>query len=385
MKAAVFHKPKDIRVDTVDDPRIEDARDVVLKVTSTAICGSDLHIYNGYIPQARDMVMGHEFMGIVEEVGSGVGNLKVGDRVVVPFPISCGTCHFCNMSLPTHCENSNHETYGPEGELLKGKGGALFGYTDLYGGYSGGQAEYVRVPYADYGPRKISGALSDEQVLFLTDIFPTGWSAIDWAELKGGETVVVFGCGPVGIMAMKSAWLRGAGRVIGVDIQDYRLEMARKAANAETINYNEVDAVEAIRSMTGGYGADVCVDAVGMEADHSVWASAKNIIQGEMGSMKVLQRCFDAVRRGGTVTVVGVYGTPFDNFPLHQWFDKGIKLRGGQAPVHNYIDHLINLVETGKVTLHDIITHTVPLSEASKMYDIFNNKEDNCVKVVLKP
>jgi len=385
MKALVFHKPKDVRVDNVDDPIIEEPRDVILKVTSTAICGSDLHIYNGYIPQPHSMVMGHEFMGIVEEVGSGVSNLRVGDRVVVPFPISCGTCHFCNMSLPTHCENSNPEMYGPEGGLAKGKGGALFGYTDLYGGYSGGQAEYVRVPYADYGPRKISDSLTDDQALFLTDIFPTGWSAIDWAELKGGETVVVFGCGPVGIMAMKSAWLRGAGRVIGVDILDYRLEKARLTANAETINGKDVDAVEAIREMTGGYGADVCVDAVGMEAEHSFWASAKNLIQGEMGTMKTLQRCFDAVRRGGTVTVVGVYGTPFDNFPLHQWFDKGIKLRGGQAPVHNYIDNLINLVETGKVKLEDVITHTVALSDAAKMYDIFNNKEDNCVKVVLKP
>jgi len=385
MKALVFHKPKDVRVDTVDDPRIEESRDVILKVTSTAICGSDLHIFNGYIPQPHSMVMGHEFMGIVEEVGSGITNLRVGDRVVVPFPISCGTCHFCNISLPTHCENSNPEMYGPEGGLAKGKGGALFGYTDLYGGYSGGQAEYVRVPYADYGPRKISDKLTDDQALFLTDIFPTGWSAIDWAELKGGETVVVFGCGPVGIMAMKSAWLKGAGRVIGVDILDYRLEMARKAANVETINGKDVDAVETIRSMTGGYGADVCVDAVGMETEHSFWASAKNLIQGEMGSMMTLQRCFDAVRRGGTVTVVGVYGTPFDNFPLHQWFDKGIKLRGGQAPVHNYIDHLIELVETGKVTLEDVITHSVPLKDAAKMYDIFNNKEDNCVKVVLKP
>jgi S-(hydroxymethyl)glutathione dehydrogenase/alcohol dehydrogenase len=385
MKAVVFHKPKDMRVDTVDDPRIEDSRDVILKVTSTAICGSDLHIYNGYFPQVKNLIMGHEFMGIVEEIGSGVSNLRVGDRVVVPFPIACGTCHFCNMELPTHCEHSNPENYGPEGELLKGKGGGLFGYTDLYGGYSGGQAEYVRVPYADFGPRKISDALTDDQALFLTDIFPTGWTAIDWAELKGGETVAVFGCGPVGIMAMKSAWLRGAGRVIAVDIQDYRLEMARKAANVETINGKDVDAVERIRELTNGYGADVCVDAVGMEADHSIWASAKNIIQGEMGSMKVLQRCFDAVRRGGTVTVVGVYGTPFDNFPLHQWFDKGIKMRGGQAPVQKYIDHLISLVETGKVTLEDIITHKVPLSEASKMYDIFNNKEDNCVKVVLKP
>lgn len=384
MKAVVFHKPKDMRVDTVEDPKIEQPRDAVLRVTSTAICGSDLHIYNGYIPQADNMIMGHEFMGIVEEVGSGVGNLKVGDRVVVPFPISCGKCHFCNISLPTQCENSN-DKYGPDGGLLDNKGAALFGYTDLYGGYSGGQAEYVRVPYADYGPRKVPDSLTDEQVLFLTDIFPTGWSAIDWAELKGGETVAVFGCGPVGIMAMKSAWLRGAGRVIGIDIEGYRLDMAKKSANVETVNAKEVDVVEAIRSMTKGYGADVCVDAVGMEANHSMWTSVKNLVQGEAGTMKVLERCFDAVRRGGTVTVVGVYGTPFDNFPLHQWFDKGIKLRGGQALVHNYIDHLLELVQTGKVTLDDIITHTVKLEDAPKMYDIFNKKQDNCMKVVLKP
>lgn len=385
MKALVFHKPKHVSVDTVPDPAIEDSKDVILKVTSTAICGSDLHIYNGVFPQPRNMVLGHEFMGIVEEVGAGVRNLKKGDRVVVPFPISCGTCHFCSSNLPTHCENSNPENYGPEGGLVKGKGGALFGYTDLYGGYNGGQAEYVRVPYADHGPRAVPDNLTDEQVLFLTDIFPTGWSAIDWAGLKGGETVAVFGCGPVGIMAMKSAWLRGAGRVIGIDTRQYRLDMAGRAAGAETINAKEVDAVEMIRDMTGGYGADVCVDAVGMEADHGFLSKAKNLIQGEVGTMKVLGYCLDAVRRGGTVTVVGVYGSPYDNFPLHQWFDKGIKLRGGQAPVHNYIDHLIDLVAGGKVVLEDIITHNVPLSEASKMYDIFNKREDNCVKVVLKP
>ena len=385
MKALVFHKPKDVRVDTVEDPRIEHNRDVVLKVTSTAICGSDLHIYNGFIPQPKPMIMGHEFMGIVEEVGAGISNLKKGDRVVVPFPIACGSCHFCNMNLPTACEHSNPENYGPEGGLVEGKGGGMFGYTDLYGGYSGGQAEYVRVPYADYGPRIVPDELSDDQALFLTDIFPTGWSAIDWAELKGGETVVIFGCGPVGIMAMKAAWLQGAGRVIAVDTREYRLEMARKAAMVETIDGSKVDAVEVIRSLTNGYGADVCVDAVGMEADHSFLTKALNVFQGEAGTMKVLERCFDAVRRGGTVTVVGVYGTPFNNFPLHQWFDKGIKLRGGQALVHNYIDHLISLVQNGKVVLDDIITHKVALSDAANMYDIFNKKEDNCVKVVLKP
>src|SRR5512147_959600 len=217
MRAAVFHKPGDISYVKVHDPRIEDPRDAIVKVTSTAICGSDLHIYDGGLPQVRDMVMGHEFMGIVEEVGPGVKNLKVGDRVVVPFPIACGQCFFCTHGASPGCEVSNAKHYGPDGDIMDSKGGALYGYTDLYGGYDGGQAEYVRVPFADVSPRIVLGFLSDEQVLFLTDIFPTGWSAIDWAELKGGETVAIFGSGPVGLMAQKAAWLRGADRVIAVD------------------------------------------------------------------------------------------------------------------------------------------------------------------------
>lgn len=227
--------------------------------------------------------------------------------------------------------------------------------------------------------------LSDEQVLFLTDIFPTGWSGVEWAKVKGGETVVVFGCGPVGIMTMKAAWLHGAERVIGVDVVQYRLDMAKKAANCETINAAEVDSVEVIRSMTGGYGADVCIDAVGMEAQRNFLEKAMTVVHMEKGTMKVLGRCLDAVRRGGRVSVLGVYGTPFDNFPLHQWFDKGIQLFAGQAWAHTYIDHLLELVATGKVTLEDIITHTVSLSQAPDMYKIFEKKEDNCVKVVLKP
>jgi S-(hydroxymethyl)glutathione dehydrogenase/alcohol dehydrogenase len=386
MKALMFHKPKDVRVETVDDPQIQNPRDAIIRVTSTAICGSDLHIYNGMIPQPRSMVLGHEFMGIVEEVGSGIKNLQRGDRIVVPFPIACGDCHFCKMDLPTHCENSN-ELYGPEGEVLKaqGIGAALYGYTDLYGGYHGGQAEYVRISYADYSPRKVPDNLTDEQALFLTDIFPTGWAAIDWADLKGGETVAVFGCGPVGIMAMKSAWLRGAGRVIGIDIYNYRLEKAKATANVEVINASTVDPAEVIREMTGGYGADVCVDAVGMEADRTTVDKALNVVRMQKGSMKALDKCFDAVRRGGVVTVVGVYGSMYNNFPLYKWFDKGIKLMGGQAWVQRYIDELLGLARDGKVVLDDIITHSVPLSEAPKMYDIFNKKQDNCVKVVLKP
>jgi alcohol dehydrogenase len=385
MKAAVFHHPGKISYDTVADPIIEKDTDLILKVTSTAICGSDLHIYDGFFPQTKDLVMGHEFMGIVEETGRGVTRFKAGDRIVVPFPIACGSCYFCNHQLPTHCEHSNPDHYGPEGDMLKGKGGGLFGYTDLYGGYSGGQAEYVRVPYADFSPRKISDAFTDEQVLFLTDIFPTGWAAIDWAQLKGGETVAIFGSGPVGLMAQKAAWLQGAGRVIAVDPLNYRLSKAIAANNVEVINPHEVNAVEVIREMTGGRGADVCVDAVGTEAERSFFDKMKAVVNFEKGTMKVLEQCFEAVRRGGTVTVVGVYGSPYDNFPVHRIFDKGIKMQFGQAPVQNYIDHLITLVESGQVKLNDIISHHLPLADVSRAYDIFKHKEDDCVKVILKP
>jgi S-(hydroxymethyl)glutathione dehydrogenase / alcohol dehydrogenase len=384
MKAAVFHKIGHIQAENVTDPSIEHPEDVILRVTSTAICGSDLHIYDGFIPQAKDMVMGHEFMGIVEETGKTVSKLKKGDRVVVPFPIACGHCFFCSMGLSPNCEHSNPR-YGPEGDVMKGKGGALFGYTDLYGGYSGGQAEYVRVPYANFGPRKVSDSLSDEQVLFLTDIFPTGWSAIDWAGLKGGETVAIFGSGPVGLMAQKAAWLKGAEKVIAIDPLDYRLALAKRVNNAETINSHNQDPVEAIREMTNGRGADVCVDAVGLEAERSFLEKVKATLNFEKGTMSVLENCFKAVRRSGTVTVVGVYGTPFDNFPLHRIFDKGLTIRLGQAPVHKYIDELISIVEQGKVVLNDILTHTLPLSDVSHAYEIFKKKEDNCVKVILKP
>ncbi|MBA9076908.1 MULTISPECIES: zinc-dependent alcohol dehydrogenase [Rufibacter] len=385
MKALVFHKIGDVSVDTVPDPIIEEPRDAIIKVTSTAICGSDLHIYDGFVPQMNDMVLGHEFMGIVEEVGPGVTNLKKGDRVVVPFPIACGHCFFCNNSWPTQCENSN-DKYGPDGGLMSEKGAALFGYTDLYGGINGGQAEYVRVPYSDFGPRKVPEGLTDEQVLFLTDIFPTGWAAADWGRIRGGETVAIFGAGPVGIMAAKSAWLMGAGRVISIDIQPYRLEMAQRSANAETLLWESEDqVVEYIRSITEGRGADVCIDAVGMEADRNLLEKAKAVINLEKGTPKILEACLRAVRRAGVVSVVGVYGSPFDNFPIHRWFDKGVTLMGTQAPVQYYIDHLMQLVVDGKVKLEDIITHTLPLADAAHGYDIFKKKEDNCVKVVLKP
>lgn len=329
--------------------------------------------------------MGHEFMGIVEETGSAITNLKKGDRVVVPFPIACGHCFFCNHGASPACENSNYKHYGPNGDLLDQKGAALFGYTDLYGGYSGGQAQYVRVPYADVSPRIVPENMTDEQVLFLTDIFPTGWSAIDWAQMKGGEVVAIFGCGPVGLMAQKAAWINGASRVIAVDPLNYRLDKARSVNNVDTLNPNEVDVVQAIRDMTGGRGADVCVDAVGFEPERTLIDKAKAVINFEKGSIKVLEMCFEAVRRMGTVSIVGVYGSPYDNFPLHRIFDKGITIKQGQAPVLNYIDHLINLVKEEKVVLDDIITHTLPLEDATHGYKIFDEKEEDCVKVVLKP
>ncbi|MBE2227433.1 MAG: glutathione-dependent formaldehyde dehydrogenase [Ignavibacteria bacterium] len=386
MKAAVFHKPHDISYDTVDDPKIKHPRDIILKVTSTAICGSDLHLYNGYMPQASDLVMGHEFMGIIEEVGAEIKNLKIGDRVIVPFLISCGSCWFCSNGAHGHCENSNPENYGPEGGLLKEKGGGLFGYTDLYGGYDGGQAEYVRVPYADMGVRHAPEGLSDEKLLFLTDIFPTGYSAIEWSGLKAGETVAVFGCGPVGLMAQKVAQMKGAGKVIGLDVNQYRLDAAKRTANSETVLVEDHDsAVEAVRSMTDGRGADLVVDAVGMEADKSVLEAAVNLIHVQAGSINALKMALSSVRRAGRLSVMGVYGTSFDNFPLAQIFDKGIRISIGQATVLRYIDDLIDIVKNNEIVLDDIITHTLPLSEVSHAYDIFANKKDNCVKVVMKP
>jgi S-(hydroxymethyl)glutathione dehydrogenase / alcohol dehydrogenase len=386
MKALVFHKPKDVKVDTVDDPVIKDQTDIILKVTSTAICGSDLHIYNGFFPQVRNQVLGHEFMGEVVETGSEIKRLKIGDRVIVPFPIACGNCYFCNHDLYTHCENSNPDNYGPEGGILKEKGAGLFGYTDLYGGYDGGQAELVRVPYADIGPRIVPDNLEDEQCLFLTDIFPTGYAAIDWAQLKGGETVVVVGCGPVGIMAQKAAWLKGAKRGRVLDTRQYRLDKAQIAARSETLLVkNHKDVVEQIRSMTGGRGADVCVDAVGLEADMNILDKAKMMFNMESGNIDAFKLALSAVRRGGTITTVGVYATTYDNFPFGQMFEKGVTWKGGQVPVQKYIDELLVLVMNNKVILEDIITHRMPLSDAAKAYDIFNKKEDDCVKVILKP
>jgi S-(hydroxymethyl)glutathione dehydrogenase / alcohol dehydrogenase len=385
MRAVVFHKPGHVQVDTIAEPKIVNPEDILLRVTSTAICGSDLHILSGLIPQKKPMVMGHEFMGIVEELGSDVTALRKGDRVVVPFPIACGGCFFCKLGLPGHCENSNPEKYGPEGGALEGKGGALFGYTDLYGGYAGGQAEYVRVPFANFGPRRVPSDLADEEVLFLTDILPTGYTAIDWGQLSGGETVAVFGCGPVGLMAQKVAQLKGAGKVIGIDREAYRLATAERVASADTINFEKENPVERIRQITEGRGADVCVDAVGLEAHQSASGRIGNLLHLQSGNISALKMAVDAVRRGGIVSVVGVYGAAYDHFPLGQIFDKGISLRFGQAPVQKHIDELIGLVSSRKLKLNDIISHRLALKDAAYAYDIFKNKQDDCVKVVLEP
>ncbi|MGN6495469.1 MAG: zinc-dependent alcohol dehydrogenase [Agriterribacter sp.] len=385
MRAAVYHKPGDIRVDNVEDPQIEQPDDIILRVTSTAICGSDLHIYDGFVPQLRNEVLGHEFMGIVEETGPGVKKLKKGDRVVVPFSIACGRCFFCMQGYHANCQHSNPEHYGPEGDLLKGKGGGMFGYTDLYGGYNGGQAEYVRVPMANAGPVIIPDEFTDEQVLFLTDIFPTGWSAAKWGKVKEGDSVVIFGSGPVGLMAQKAAWLNGAARVIAVDPLEYRLEKARRINKVETINSNDEYLLGKIRDMTDGRGADVAIDAVGMEANRNFLEKTKALINLEKGTMKVIELCTEAVRRSGTIAVVGVYASPYDNFPVHRIFDKGLIMQFGQAQVHLYIDQCFDLVRKNKVQLDDVITHRLPLEKIAEGYDMFKHKTDDCVKVVLTP
>jgi S-(hydroxymethyl)glutathione dehydrogenase/alcohol dehydrogenase len=385
MKAAVFHKVGDIRVDNVPDPELKAADDIIVKVTTTCICGSDLHIYDGFVPQLRDMVLGHEFMGIVEEVGPDVRKIKPGDRVVVPFTIACGQCFYCQQGFHANCDHTNPEHYGPRGDLLKDKGGALFGYTDLYGGYDGGQAEYVRVPKGNVGPKIIPDGLSDDQVVFLTDIFPTGWSAVKWGKVKPGDTVAIFGSGPVGLMAQKAAWLHGAERVIAIDPLQYRLDKARNVNKVDVLNSNEDDLIDKIYAMTDGRGADVAIDAVGMEAHRSVLEKAKAVIHAEKGTAKVIELCTQAVRRSGTIAVVGVYASPYDNFPIHRIFDKGLIMQFGQAQAIMYIDQCFEMVRQGKVVLDDIITHRLPLSKASEAYDMFKHKTDDCVKVVLKP
>jgi S-(hydroxymethyl)glutathione dehydrogenase/alcohol dehydrogenase len=342
-----------------------------------------LHIYNGYFPQKSPQVLGHEFMGVVAETGPRVKKLKRGDRVVVPFPIACGECWFCARELPAHCEKSNPGHYGPDGRA--GKGGGLFGYTDEYGHYDGGQAEFVRVPYADFGPRRVPDGVFDDDALFLSDIIPTGWTAAQWCDIKPGDCVAVFGCGPVGLMAMKSARLMGAGRIVAVDPLRYRRELAARLAGAETVDPGATDAVEEIRGLTQGRGADACIDAVGLEADHGVLQSLSNLMHLTVGSINALKWAIFAARRGGAVSVIGVYGAPPRDFPLDVVFDKGLRMRAGQASVQPVIDGLMEMVAAGKLTAKDIVTHRFSLEEGPRAYRMFNDKEDGIVKTILKP
>lgn len=388
MKALCWHGANDVRVDNVPDPTIINPRDAIVKITSTAICGSDLHLYNGFIPtmQSGD-IMGHEFMGEVVELGSQVKNLKKGDRVVIPFTISCGSCFFCNRDLWSLCDNSNPNA-GLAEKMFGHSPAGLFGYSHLTGGYAGGQAEYARVPFADVGPLKIPDGLSDEQVLFLTDIFPTGYMAAENCDIQPGDTVAVWGCGPVGQFAIRSAFMLGADRVIAIDRVPERLQMAA-AAKAEIINYEEMDAGEAVTEMTGGRGPDACIDAVGMEAHgtglDALYDKAKQAVRLESDRPTALRQVILACRKGGTVSIPGVYGGFVDKVPLGAAFNKGLTLKMGQTHVHRYLRPLLDRVQKGEIDPSFVITHRMKLDEAPHAYEIFKQKKDNCIKVVLKP
>jgi len=389
MKALCWHGANDVRVDNVPDPKILNPRDAIIKITSTAICGSDLHIYDGYIPtmQSGD-ILGHEFMGEVVEVGPEVSNLKVGDRVVVPFTISCGGCFFCQRDLWSLCDNSNPNAFMIEA-LYGHSPSGLFGYSHLFGGYAGGQAEYARVPFADVGPLKVPDGLTDEQVLFLTDIFPTGYMAAENCNIQPGDIVAVWGCGPVGQFTIQSAYMLGAERVIAIDRIPERLQMAQTQSKAEVLNYEEVNVGDALKEMTGGRGPDACIDAVGMEAHGSglegFYDQVKQAIRLETGRPIALREAIVACRKGGTVSVPGVYGGFIDKVPMGAAFNKGLTLKMGQTHMHKYLKPLLERIQQGDIDPTFLITHRLPLEEAPHGYDIFKNKREDCIKVVLKP
>lgn len=389
MKAVCWHGANDVRVETVPDPKIINPRDAIIKITSTAICGSDLHIYDGFIPtMEKGDILGHEFMGEVVDLGSEVKNVKIGDRVVVPFTISCGNCFFCNRDLWSLCDNSNPNAWMAE-KMMGHSPSGLFGYSHLFGGYAGGQAEYARVPFADVGLFKIPDGLADEQVLFLTDIFPTGYMAAENCQIEPGDTVAIWGCGPVGQFAIKSAFLLGAERVIAIDRIPERLQMAKEQGNAEIINYEEVDAGEALKEMTGGRGPDACLDAVGMEAHgtglDALYDKAKQAVRLETDRPTALRQVMVACRKGGRVSLAGVYGGFLDKIPMGAAFNKGLSFKMGQTHVHRYLKPLLEHIQNGKIDPSFVITHKMNLEDAPKGYEIFKNKKDNCIKVVLKP
>jgi threonine dehydrogenase-like Zn-dependent dehydrogenase len=368
-----------VKVRDKPDPRIEHPDDVILRVTRAAICGSDLHLYHGFVPDTRvGATFGHEFTGIVEELGAGVRSLVRGDRVVVPFNISCGTCFYCERGLYGDCESSN-----PMSELASG----VFGYSHTTGGYDGGQAEYVRVPFADVGPMKIPDDMTEEDVLLLSDVLPTGYQAAEMGGVEAGDTVAVFGCGPVGLVAARSAWLLGAGRVVAIDRVAHRLEFARHWAGAETIDLTEVkDPIPMLRELNGGRGPDVCVDAVGLEAAGSPWQTLLGRkLRFAPGSSIVLSWAIHSVRKGGIISIVGVYGPPANLVPIGAAMNKGLTLRMGQTNVKRYMPHLLDHVRSGRLDGKALITHRFPLEHAPKAYQTFEARADGCVKCVLVP
>jgi threonine dehydrogenase-like Zn-dependent dehydrogenase len=390
MKATCWMGKKKVEVVDVPEPKILNQRDAIVKITSTAICGSDLHLYNGFIPtMKKGDVLGHEFMGEVMEVGRGVANLKVGDRVVVPFPIACGNCWHCEHQLFSLCENSNPNATLAE-KMFGHATAGIFGYSHLTGGFAGGQAEYARVPFADVGPLKIENGFTDEQVLFLSDILPTGYMGAEMCDIQPGDVVAVWGCGPVGQFAIVSAHLLGAERVIAIDRFDYRLRMAREKAGAETIDYEDVDSVvETLKEMTGGRGPDACIDAVGMEA-HTHHAAlyaydrTKQAVGLETDRPIALREAIMSCRNGGTVSVIGAYGGFIDKFPVGSFMQRSLTLKTGQCHVHRYMKPLLQRIRKGEIDPTFVITHRMGLDEAAKGYNMFLNKEDNCEKVVLK-
>ncbi|WP_143317754.1 zinc-dependent alcohol dehydrogenase [Clostridium sp. HBUAS56017] len=376
MKAIVYEGIRNVKVQDVDDPKIQKSDDIIVKVTSTAICGSDLHLIHGFIPNLpKGFILGHETMGIVEEVGNEVTKIKKGDRVIVPFPVSCGHCWYCEHDLWSQCDNSN-----PNGEA-----GGIFGYSDTYGGYDGGQAQFLRVPYANVGPKIIPENLTDEQVLFLTDILPTSLWGVDIAGVKPGDTVVVLGCGPVGLLAQKWAIYKGAKRVIAVDCIDYRLEHAEKYNQVETVNFEQYDNTgEFLKEITSG-GADAVIDCVGMDGKMSNIEKVESLLKLQGGSKSAIEISTQAVRKGGTVALVGVYGSRYNAFPLGDFFARNVTLKMGQCPAHSYVDPILELIQNGKFDATDIITHKLSLDKGEHAYKIFDGKADNCIKVILNP
>jgi threonine dehydrogenase-like Zn-dependent dehydrogenase len=389
MRANCWMGRNKVEVRTVPDPRILNARDAIVKITSTAICGSDLHLYDGYIPTMRKGdVLGHEFMGEVVEVGPAVPNLAVGDRVVVPFPIACGACYNCERGLFSVCENSNPNA-GIAEKLMGHSPAGIYGYSHMLGGYAGGQAEYARVPFADVGPLRIESDLTDEQVLFLSDIFPTAYMGADMA-VTPGDVVAVWGAGPVGMFAAASARMLGAERVIVIDRFDYRLDRVAKNTGAETLNYEDVAVLDALNEMTAGRGPDSCIEAVGMEAHAgnplvSAYDRVKQATRQQTERPEAVREAILACRTGGTVSMMGAYGGFADKFPLGQLMNKSLTLRTGQCHVQRYLRPLLARIEAGEIDPSFVISHRLPLEQAPRGYEIFKNKKEDCTKVVLTP